>query len=135
LAIFAISTWRFCPFISVAHRKNTFSLSHFSLHEFRRNSDGQRVGRNQHTSAAKVTHRTAVGGRGRRARAERFDETDVTQMMYYNQQCNDQTAKINNGGYTINDFSEIQSNHGIRAKASARIIRSRRQETDMEYRL
>jgi len=71
LAISAICTWRFCPFISVAHRK---ILSHFALPELRRNSDGQRVGRNRHTSAAKVTHRTAArrpgssgSGGGRRA--------------------------------------------------------------------
>ena len=34
LAILAISTWRFWPFISHAHRKNTHTLSHFALHEF-----------------------------------------------------------------------------------------------------
>jgi len=35
------------------------------------------------------------------------------QLTSYNQNCNDQKEKVNDLGYTLHDFSEIQSNYGI----------------------
>ena len=35
------------------------------------------------------------------------------QLTSYNQNCNDQKEKVNDLGYTLHDFSEIQSNYGV----------------------
>lgn len=56
-----------------------------------------------------------------------------TQMTSYNQQCNDQKAKIDSNGYTLDDFAEVQSNYGVKE------IRTRHQQQntvdDQEERL
>jgi len=51
-----------------------------------------------------------------------------TQMTSYNQQCNDQTAKITNGEYTVDDFSEVQSNYGIQEKRRQREQQAQQQQ-------
>lgn len=56
-----------------------------------------------------------------------------TQMTSYNQQCNDQTAKITNEGYTADDFSEVQSNYGIQEKRRQREQAQQQQQQNTIY--